>query len=60
MQGSREYKVYLSRARAHLKARHFDDLAVFKWQRCKKWRKQNRRARDGSHGTPAQYPETKQ
>lgn len=57
MQGPREFKRYVSRHFKHLKAVYWDDLAVFKWERDRKWRKQNRRARDGSHGKAASYIE---
>ena len=48
MKGPRELKLYTSRFRAHLKACPWDDLAIFKLERCKKWRKAHRRSRDGS------------
>lgn len=47
MKGPRELKRYVSRARAHLKAVHWDDLQIFKLERCKKWRKAHRKPRDG-------------
>lgn len=48
MKGPRELKQYMSRNRGHLKAVRFDDLLIFKMERCKKWRKAHRRSRDGS------------
>lgn len=57
MKGPRKYKLYVSRHRRFLRAVYFDTLAIFKFERDKKWRKQNRRARDGSHGTAAMYKE---
>ena len=48
MKGPRELRRYVARNRKLLKAYHWDDLAVFKAQRCKKWRKRHRRSRDGS------------
>lgn len=53
MKGSRAAKRYMSRHKRHLNAICYDDLAVFQFERDRKWRKQNRRARDGSHGTAA-------
>lgn len=43
MKGPKEMKRYVSKYRAHLKACHWDDLAIFKWERCKKWFKRNKR-----------------
>lgn len=57
MKGSREEKLYISRFRDQLRRVCFDDLAVFKFERCKKWRKQHRAPRDGSNGTSAGYVE---
>ena len=54
MKGSREHKNALSRHREHYKAIRYDSLYLFKLETCKKFRKTNRRARDGSHGTFAQ------
>jgi len=48
MKGSRELRRYVSRNRKLLKAYRWDDLAVFKGERCKKWRKRHRKSRDGS------------
>lgn len=53
MKGSREEKVFVARRRRFLRAIHWDSLNIFKFARCKKWRKQNRRPRDGSYGTAA-------
>lgn len=57
MKGSREQKHKTAKWRAYLKAIHWDSLAVFKWERCKKWRKISRRPRDGSYGKAAGYIE---
>lgn len=43
MKGPRQLKLYVSRYREHLKACHWDDLLVFKLERCKKWFKRNKR-----------------
>ncbi|MGN6772637.1 MAG: hypothetical protein ACTHJQ_22725 [Rhizobiaceae bacterium] len=54
MKGPRELKRYVAvkRARHHkgngvLGSWAFDDLNIFKLDRCKKWRKTHRRPRDG-------------
>lgn len=47
MKGPRELKRYVSKSRRYLKDIHFDSLLIFKLERCKKWRKQHRRPRDG-------------
>lgn len=47
MKGPREFKRYVQRNRALLKAYHWDDLMVFKAERDKKWRKRGRKPRDG-------------
>jgi hypothetical protein len=47
MKGPRELKRYVAIARDHLRAARFDDLKIFKSDRCKKWRKKHRRPRDG-------------
>lgn len=57
MKGSREQKRKTAKWRKYLRAVHWDSLAVFKWERCKKWRGKKRRPRDGSHGTAAAYIE---
>jgi hypothetical protein len=57
VKGPRALKHYVAKYRAHLKAVRWDDLAIFRWERCKKWRKQNRKARDGSHGSAASHIE---
>jgi hypothetical protein len=57
MKGPKDAKRYVALYWRGLKRIHWDDLAIFKWERCKKWRKQNRRPRDGSHGTVASYIE---
>jgi hypothetical protein len=54
MKGPRDLKRYVAKHKRHIKACHGDDLFLFKMERCKKWRKQNRRSRDGSYGTHAQ------
>lgn len=43
MKGPKEMKRYVAKYRAHLKACHWDDLAIFKWERCKNWFKRNKR-----------------
>ena len=55
MKGSREHKVYITHHRRSLKAIHHDDLWLFRLEWDRKWRKVKRRARDGSHGTSAQF-----
>lgn len=55
MKGPKQMKKYVSRNRRHLKAIYWDDLAIFKWEKDRKWRKQNRRPRDGSFGKAASY-----
>lgn len=55
MKGPREQKTKVAKWRSYLKAIHWDSLAVFKWERCKKWRKTKRRPRDGSYGARAEY-----
>lgn len=47
MKGPRELKRYVAKQRKYLKAIHWDSLLIFKLERCKKWRKQHRRPRDG-------------
>jgi len=47
MKGPRELKRYVARRKKHLKAIRFDCLLIFKFERCKKWRKAHRRPRDG-------------
>lgn len=41
MKGPRELKQYVSRNKKLLKAYHWDDLLIFKLERCKKWRKKS-------------------
>lgn len=55
MKGPRELKRYIAVKRKHhhkgngvLGGWAFDDLRIFKLERCKKWRKAHRRSRDGS------------
>lgn len=43
MKGPRELKNYVARFRKELKAIHWDDLLIFKLQRCKKWFKRDKR-----------------
>ena len=43
MKGPKEMKRYVAKNKAHLKAIHWDDLAIFKFERCKKWFKRNKR-----------------
>jgi hypothetical protein len=52
MKGPREFKIYVARNRKMLKSYRWDDLEVFKADRCKKWRKRHRRPRDGSIANP--------
>ncbi len=37
MKGPKEMKRYIAKHKDHLKACHWDDLAIFKWERCKNW-----------------------
>lgn len=46
MKGPREMKRYVAKYRDHLKACHWDDLAIFKWERCKKWFDRNKVKKD--------------
>lgn len=46
MKGSREHKQYVARNRKMLKAYHWDDLMIFKFERCKKWFKRRKRITD--------------
>lgn len=41
MNGSKEFKRYVSLNRKVLKARYWDDLLIFKLRRCKKSRKKS-------------------
>lgn len=41
MKGPKELKLYVSRNRKLMKAYHWDDLLIFKMERCKKWRKKS-------------------
>lgn len=43
MKGSRELKRYVAKYGKHLKACKWDDLMIFKMERCKKWFKRNKR-----------------
>ena len=52
MKGPREFKRYVALNRKLLKSYRWDDLMVFKADRCKKWRKRSRRPRDGSFASP--------
>lgn len=47
MKGPRDLKRYVAKHRRMLKAWRWDDLFVSECERCRKWRKQNRRPRDG-------------
>lgn len=47
MKGSRELKRYIQRNLRLLRAYKWDDLMIFKGERCKKWRKRHRMPRDG-------------
>ena len=47
MKGPKEMKRYVAKYRDHLKAIHWDDLAIFKWERCKKWFKRDKRIKKG-------------
>lgn len=42
MKGPRELKNYVARYKEHLKACRWDDLFIFKMERCKKWFKRNK------------------
>lgn len=55
VQGPHEYKHYLRKHGDYLKAIHFDSLLIFKLETDKKYRKQNRRPRDGSYGKKEFY-----
>lgn len=43
MKGPRELKQYVSRYRKHLKRCRWDDLVIFKLEKCKKWFKRLKR-----------------
>ncbi len=43
MKGPRELKNYVARYRRQLKACWWDDLKIFKLERCKKWFKRNKK-----------------
>lgn len=43
MKGPRELKRYVARDRSLLKEYHWDDLRIFKLDRCKKWFKRRKR-----------------
>lgn len=43
MKGPRELKVYVARFRKELNRAHWDDLLIFKLERCKKWFKRNKK-----------------
>ena len=42
MKGPKEMKQYVARHRKHLKVVHWDDLAIFKLERCKNWFKRQK------------------
>lgn len=42
MKGPKEMKRYVSKYREHLKQVRWDDLAIFKFERCKKWFKRKK------------------
>lgn len=42
MKGPRELKRYVAKYRDELKAGQWDDLLIFKLERCKKWFKRNK------------------
>lgn len=42
MKGPRELKQYVSRFKDHLKDARWDDLLIFKLERCKKWYKRHK------------------
>lgn len=42
MKGPRELRRYVSKNRKHLKACRWDDLLIFKMERCKNWYKRNK------------------
>lgn len=43
MKGPRELKRYVAKYKKYLKACRWDDLLIFKMERCKKWFKRNKR-----------------
>lgn len=43
MKCPRELKLYVSRYRKHLNAIHWDDLFIFKMEKCRKWFKRVKR-----------------
>ena len=43
MKGPREMKSYIAKFKKELKAGHWDDLAIFKFEKCKKWFKREKR-----------------
>jgi hypothetical protein len=42
VKGPRELKLYVSRFRKELNAGHWDDLLIFKLDKCKKWYKRDK------------------
>jgi hypothetical protein len=43
MKGPRELKRYIAKYRQWLKACHWDDLVIFKGERCKNWFKRDKK-----------------
>lgn len=48
MKGPKELKRYVQKHYKMLRVYHWDDLVLFKLDKCKKWRKKHRMPRDGS------------
>lgn len=46
MKGPKEMKRYVAKYRDHLKACHWDDLFIFKCERCKNWFNRNKVKQD--------------
>lgn len=46
MKGPKEMKRYVAKYREHLKACHWDDMAIFKWEKCKNWFSRSKINRD--------------
>jgi hypothetical protein len=43
MKGPREMKHYVAKWRKQLNKMHWDDLMIFKWEKCKKWFKRDKK-----------------
>jgi hypothetical protein len=50
MKGPRELKRYVAKYREHLKACRWDDLLIFKMERCKKWFKRDKKVSQDEWG----------